>query len=73
VEKRSTIRKTAKRLLTSGHAGHQIGCSSVWAAELFDRGELRGIRDSSGRRLIEEDSISAYLTRHRQKVTSAAQ
>jgi len=46
-----------ERYLTVTHAGVRLGLSPFRVAQLFDRGDLRGIRDSNGRRLIEEDSV----------------
>ena len=45
------------RFLTLSHAAGRLGCSAAWVAVLFDRGVLPGIRDSGGRRLVEEEAV----------------
>jgi len=58
--------KRGRRLLSLGHAGQRIGVGARRAAQLFDSGALRGIRDSSGRRLIDEDSVDELLARRQE-------
>lgn len=49
--------KTQMQFLTLSHAARILDCSAAWVAVLFDRGVLPGIRDSGGRRLVEEEAV----------------
>jgi hypothetical protein len=56
------------RFLTPSHAAIILRCSTVQVQLLFDRGLLRGVRDSGGRRLIYEASVEEYRrTRKRRR------
>jgi predicted site-specific integrase-resolvase len=66
------IRDPKKRFLTTTHAGQRLGVSPFRAAQLFDSGQLLGIRDSAGRRLITEESVE-QLARRRKRGAKAVQ
>lgn len=57
--------KRTRRFLTPTHASQMLGLGAARVCQLFDSGELRGVRDSAGRRLIDEDSVK-QLARQRQ-------
>ncbi len=59
------------RFLTTTHAGQRLGVSPFRAAQLFDSGQLLGMRDSAGRRLITEESV-ANLARRRARAVAPA-
>jgi hypothetical protein len=60
------MRKRLTRYLTTTHAGQRIGVSPFRAAQLFDSGDLQGIRDSAGRRLITEESVEKLAAQRRE-------
>jgi predicted site-specific integrase-resolvase len=56
------------KYLTLTAASHRLGCSAAWVARLFDRGTLQGIKDSSGRRLVEEEAVDKLARKQAVKI-----
>jgi predicted site-specific integrase-resolvase len=64
-------RNRKRQFLTTTHAGERLGVSPFRAAQLFDSGQLRGVRDSAGRRLITEKSVEDLAQRRKRRLVGA--